>query len=375
MVRQVSAPAPAASAKLAGLRYVSDRLPGIRRIRAGKGFRYVNHHGRLIRDPHTLRRIQSLAIPPAWRDVWISPIENAHLQAVGRDARGRKQYRYHPRWRGVRDETKFHRMISFGKALTKIRRQVGKDLRSSELTRRKVLATIVRLLETTYIRVGNDEYVRENNSFGLTTLRDRHVNVAGDKVHFYFRGKSGVKHAISLEDSHLSGIVKRLRDLPGYELFQYVDDNGQRRPIGSEDVNQYLREISGEDFSSKDFRTWAGTVLAAVALSQNADFKSTARARRNVNTAVAGVAEQLGNTAAVCRKCYIHPAVIDAYMDQSLHGMLRISKRVARLRPEESAILCLLEKRMKQQARRRVEPLERILARSIKKVRRKRSRR
>jgi len=277
---------PVVSARIAGLRYVSDKMPGIRRIGTGKTFRYIAQNGRVIRDPVLIRRILSLAVPPAWREVWISPIEEGHLQASERDARGRKQYRYHARWRETRDTTKFDRMIVFGKALPKMRSRVKKDLAGAGLSREKVLATIVRLLETTFIRVGNEEYKRQNGSFGLTTLRNKHVHVAGPKIHFYFRGKSGKKHAISLHDAHLAKVVRRLRDLPGYELFQYVDDAGETRSIGSTDVNEYIRDIAGEEFTAKDFRTWAGTVVAAWALCEKGSMKK----------AIECVAEKLGNT-------------------------------------------------------------------------------
>jgi DNA topoisomerase-1 len=309
---------PIVSAKLAGLRYVSDRMPGIRRIGSGKTFRYFGATGRLIRDPQTLARIRALVIPPAWRDVWISPIAEGHIQAVGRDARGRKQYRYHVRWRQVRDETKFDRMADFGRVLPKIRARVRRDLRREGLSREKVLATIVRLLETTLARVGNEEYKKQNDSYGLTTLRNRHVNVSGPKVNFYFRGKSGKHHSISVTDPHLAKIVRRLRDLPGYELFQYVDDDGQLRSIGSTDVNDYLREITGADFTAKDFRTWSGTVLAIEALCSCEPFTTQRQAKKNIVRVVQQVAEKLGNTVAVCKKCYIHPAVFDNYIRGAL---------------------------------------------------------
>jgi DNA topoisomerase-1 len=288
---------------------VSDAAPGIARRRAGDGFVY-QLNGRPIRGRETLARIKSLAIPPAWEQVWISPREDGHLQATGRDARGRKQYRYHRRWREVRDETKYGRMLAFAKALPRIRRHVRQDLALPGLPRDKVLATVVRLLETTRMRVGNDEYARENESYGLTTLRTRQVRVNGTKLEFRFRGKSGVWHQFALHDRSLSAIVRRMRDLPGYELFQYVDENGETRAVDSADVNAYLKSIAGEEFTSKDFRTWAGTVLAAEALSECGP--------NGLSRAIERVARQLGNTKAVCRKCYIHPAVIDAYADGSL---------------------------------------------------------
>jgi DNA topoisomerase-1 len=306
------------AAKSAGLRYVSDRLPGFRRLGTRKVFRYLDTAGRLIKDADTLHRIQRLAIPPAWTEVWICPTADGHIQAVGRDARGRKQYKYHPQWREARDETKFHRMAAFGQALKKIRRHIARDIRGKELTQNKVLATVVSLLDKAFIRVGNKEYTRENNSFGLTTLRNHHVRIRGSQVRFYFRGKSGVKQIIDIENAALAKIVRKLRDLPGYELFQYYDDDGALRVIESADVNRYLREAAGEDFTAKDFRTWAGTMVAAQALSGPPS--STAKeAREKVKRAISTVADRLGNTEAVCRKCYVHPAIVDAYMAGSLN--------------------------------------------------------
>jgi DNA topoisomerase-1 len=305
---------PAGSAKAAGLRYVSDAEPGIARQRAGSGFRYLRPDGRAVRDAETLARIGRLAIPPAWEEVWICAREDGHLQATGRDARARKQYRYHSRWREVRDETKYGRMAAFAKALPRIRRRVSQDLALQGLPRDKVLATVVRLLETTRIRVGNEEYARANDSFGLTTLRTRQVRVHGSTLNFRFRGKSGVHHSVALSDRKLAAIVRRMRDLPGYELFQYVDETGETRAVDSADVNEYLKSTAGEDFTSKDFRTWAGTVLAAEALRA----LEPPVAKRKLTQAVETVAQQLGNTPAVCRKCYIHPAVIDAYLDDRL---------------------------------------------------------
>lgn len=343
---------PVASARAAGLRYVTDDRPGIRRRRAGKHFAYTGPDGRMIRDPDELRRIAALAIPPAWTDVWIAPDPRAHLQATGRDARGRKQYRYHPRWRATRDETKYNRLIAFGEALPTIRARVHEDLRLSGLPRRKVLATVVRLLEQTLIRVGNEEYARANKSFGLTTMRTRHVAVAGATVHFTFRGKSGVTHAIDLSDRRLAGIVKRLQALPGQELFQYVDEGGKRHTIDSADVNAYLTELTGQDFTAKDFRTWAGTVLALTALREFPPFDSETQATHNVVQAIERVAARLGNTPAICRKCYVHPHLLDAYLDGSLAAVLPPSTGAARhehpagLTPEETAVLTLLRARL-----------------------------
>jgi DNA topoisomerase-1 len=343
---------PIESARVAGLRYVSDTRPGIRRKRAGRGFSYTSPDGARIRDAEVLSRIRSLAIPPAWQDVWICSQPNGHLQATGRDARGRKQYRYHPRWRATRDETKYERMIAFARALPRIREQIEQDLRRPGLPREKVLATVIRLLETTLIRVGNEEYARANRSFGLTTMRDRHVQVDSARLRFEFRGKSGIRHSVDLRDRRLARIVKRCRDIPGYELFQYVDDDGQRQTIGSADVNDYLHTIGGEDFTTKDFRTWAGTVLAALALQEFEAFDSQTQAKQNVVRAIEQVARRLGNTPAVCRKCYVHPAVIDAYLDGAMLDALRqhtkqeLTGDLANLPPEEAAVLALLQQRL-----------------------------
>jgi DNA topoisomerase-1 len=341
---------PVASAKVAGLRYVNDlRMPGIRRLGSQRRVRYVDPHGRTVHDRAVLDRIRSLAIPPAWTGVWICPDANGHLQATGRDARGRKQYRYHPRWREVRDQVKYGRLIAFAEALPAIRRRTDRDLRRSGLPREKVLAAVVQLLEKTLIRVGNEEYARQNGSFGLTTMKDGHAKVQGGKVRFEFRGKSGIEHAIDLEDRRLARIVKACRDLPGYELFQYLDDDGTRQVIDSADVNAYLRQITGQDFTAKDFRTWAGTVLAAQALAAAAAFKSEREAKRNVVQAIESVAKRLGNTKAVCRKCYIHPAILDAYMDGATIQTIRARARLARgtLNGEEAAVVGMIEQRLR----------------------------
>jgi DNA topoisomerase-1 len=344
---------PLESAKLAGLRYVDDRrMPGIGRIGSKARVRYVAPNGRTISDRAELQRIRSLVIPPAWKDVWICPDPRGHLQATGRDVRGRKQYRYHPRWREVRDEVKYGRLIAFAQALPKIRQRTDADLRKSGLPREKVLAAVVQLLEKTLIRVGNEEYAKDNGSFGLTTFRDQHAKIKGATVRFAFKGKSGVEHAIDLQDKRLAKIVKACRDLPGYELFQYVDGDGQRQTVDSADVNKYLRDISGQDFTAKDFRTWAGTVLAAKALAEVAKYKSNTEAKRNVVTAIESVAKKLGNTKAVCRKCYIHPAILDEYMDGAT--ILTLKKRAAKLsraratlNGEEAAVVHMIERRLK----------------------------
>lgn len=305
-----------------------------------------------MRDAETLRRIRSLAIPPAWTSVWICPSDNGHIQAVGRDARGRKQYRYHPRWRAVRDSSKYGRVLEFGKALPRIRRRVSADLRRRGLSREKVLATVVRLLETTLIRVGNDEYAKHNGSYGLTTLHNRHAKVRGGRITFEFKGKSGKRHRIDVHDPHVAKLVRRCQDLPGQDLFGYVDADGVVRDVTSEDVNAYLRDIAGEEFSAKDFRTWAGTVLAAMALREFEGFASQKEAKRNIIQAVEAVARMLGNTAAVCRRCYIHPAILDGYLSGQTIATLqqsaeqRLRGALAKLGPEEAAVMMLLRERL-----------------------------
>ncbi|UWE18228.1 DNA topoisomerase IB [Herbaspirillum huttiense] len=336
------------------LRYVNDGMPGIRRSRRGKGFAYHDAHGELIRDDDVVARLKSLAIPPAWEDVWISPHANGHIQATGRDARGRKQYRYHTRWRSVRDDAKYLRMISFARALPTIRRVVEQDLKRPGLHRQKVLAAVVHLLQTTFMRVGNDEYAKQNQSFGLTTLRHRHVRVDGSDVLFRFRGKSGVQHDIKLHDPYVARIIRKMRELPGQELFQYVDDEGERHCIDSGDVNAYLREAAGEDFSAKDFRTWAGTVLATLALQAFERVDSQAQAKQNVVRAIENVARRLGNTPSICRKCYVHPAVIESYLDGSFAERLEervqaeLVEELQDLSPEEAAVLALLQQRLQE---------------------------
>lgn len=343
---------PAESAKAAGLRYVTDARPGISRQRSGTGFRYRNLDGSPLRDADTLKRIRSLVIPPAWRGVWICPTANGHLQATGRDARGRKQSRYHPRWREVRDETKYERMMLFGAALPNIRKRVDHDLALPGLPRERILATIVRLLETTFIRVGNTEYARTNHSYGLTTLRNKHIAVKSSTVTFNFQGKSGVEHTIDLEDRRLAKIVARCRDLPGYELFQYLDNEGNRHSIDASDVNDYLREITEQDFTAKDFRTWAGTVLACTLLREFEPADSDTQAKKNVVAAIKSVAERLGNTPSVCRKCYVHPAVMETYLTGSMVKAFEeevkreVDKQLQALRKEELDVLHLLEHRV-----------------------------
>ena len=337
---------PAEAAVTAGLRYVTDSRPGIRRRRSGKGFTYVGPDGKPVRDAATLERIRKLAIPPAYADVWICPDPRGHLQATGRDARGRKQYRYHPRWREVRDETKFGRMIAFSLALPKIRRRVETDLASTGLSRDKVLAAIVRLLECSCIRVGNEEYARSNESFGLTTLKDDHVEVSGSKIRFEFKGKSGKTHAVDISDRRLAKIVAHCQSIPGEELFQYLDDNGERQTVDSGDVNDYIRRAAGDEFTAKDFRTWSGTILAVEALQRAGGFNSQREGKSKMLGAIDRVAEQLNNTRAVCRKYYIHPAVLESYLEGTLVEELspssRNGKRATRLSTMETSVLSLI---------------------------------
>jgi DNA topoisomerase-1 len=356
--RQIRSPLrldPEVSAKAAGLCYVSDERPGIRRQRAGRGLTYLGVDGRPIRHPEVLHRIKSLGIPPAWTEVWICPLAYGHLQATGRDAKGRKQYRYHPRWREVRDKTKYGRMVAFGEALPLIRKQVEHDLALPGLPRAKVVATVLRLLETTLIRIGNEEYARVNRSFGLTTLRDRHVDVAGTTLRFHFRGKSGKAHTVEINDRRLARIVTCCQEIPGQELFQYCDDESQRRTIDSADVNEYLRQMTGQDFTSKDFRTWNGTVLAIQAFQACGAGESATQAKKAVVEAMKTVAAQLGNTPAICRKCYMHPAVIEAYLAGSLLQMLQrlgespTPDTLQGLSPEEGRVLAFLRQALAQE--------------------------
>lgn len=336
------------SAKAAGLRYVTDQMPGIRRVSQGKTVAYETPDGKNITDESELARIRSLAVPPAYTDVWICPIPNGHLQATGRDARGRKQYRYHKRWREVRDEHKYARMIAFAESLPKIRKRIETDLTLPGLPREKVLATVVELLQSTAIRVGNDEYAKDNGSYGLTTMQNRHAKVDGSKVRFAFRGKSGVKHAIDLRDRRLARIVRQCQDLPGQQLFEYVDDDGTTRAIDSTDVNDYIRDISGDEFSAKDFRTWLGTVTCATMLCAVETAETQTERKQRVAEVIKDVAKRLGNTPAVCRKCYVHPEVLDAYLES---GNLQLQQKVRHtegLVEEERFVLALLRERAKE---------------------------
>ena len=356
ILRAVSDPTPAGSPRL---RHSTDAKPGIRRRRQGRGFGYVDADGRRVTDRETLDRIRSLAIPPAWEDVWICPDPLGHLQATGRDAKGRKVYRYHPRYRARREEAKYERLVAFARALPTIRREVDKDLSRPGLPREKVLAAVVRLLELTLIRVGNDEYARLNRSFGLTTLEDRHATVRGTAIRFRFRGKSGVTHEVGLRDRRLAAIVRRCQDLPGQELFQYVGDDGEPVDVASDDVNDYLRSIPGADgVTAKDFRTWAGTVLAYRALRALDEPETTTEAKRNVVSAIRDTADQLGNTSAVCRASYVHPVVVEAYLDPRLRGALLGAAETVGSQPgpitprEERAVVRLLERRLARDAAR-----------------------
>ncbi|MBP2290523.1 DNA topoisomerase IB [Azospirillum rugosum] len=347
------------AAACAGLIYVSDEEPGIRRRRAGKGFTYKWPDGQTVTEEDTLARIRKLAIPPAYRDVWICTEPEGHLQATGRDDKGRKQYRYHPRWTEMREGTKFGRMLEFCRALPAIRQRVDEDLSRRGLPREKVLATVVRLLETTLIRVGNETYARENQSYGLTTLRDDHADIEGSEIRFSFKGKSGKEWNVSLKDRRLARVVRACQDVPGEELFQYMDQDGERHAIASGDVNDYLRAITGQDFTAKDFRTWAGTVLAAMALKEFESFDNKTKAKRNVTRAIEQVASRLGNTASVCRKSYVHPEVLDAYLEGDLLQSLKreveteLREDLSGLDAEEAAVLAFLRERLERETRAR----------------------
>lgn len=346
---------PAEAAEEAGLRYVSDDKPGFTRKAKGDDFEFCDTTGKLITDEARVLRIKRLAIPPAYTDVWICPTGNGHLQATGRDARRRKQYRYHEKWREARDETKYDRILTFGAALPKIRRRVEEDLALPGLPKNKVLATIISIMERTFIRVGNEEYAKSNKSYGLTTMRNKHVKVTGTKLRFNFRGKSGVEQEANVDDRRLSRIVKKLQDLPGQDIFGYLEeDDSTVHDITSQDVNDYLREITSEDFTAKDFRTWAGTVLAAVALNAVEGFETKKQAKANIKNAVAAVSKILGNTPAVCRKCYVHPAVLETYLDGGMIEGLRrkteeaLAENSPDLRSVEAAVMRFLQTRLSQ---------------------------
>jgi DNA topoisomerase-1 len=343
---------PSETVRAAGLRYVHDAAPGIHRKRSGRGFSYIGPDGQKLTDRALLNRIKSLGIPPAWEDVWICPQPNGHIQATGRDARGRKQYLYHTHWREARDETKFARLALFGASLPHIRKRTTADLAQPGLTQEKVLATVIQLLDLTLIRIGNEEYARANESYGLTTMRQSQVEVNGSKIQFEFQGKSGKQHTVAVRDPRLARIIRRCEELPGYELFQYVDEASERHSVESSDVNQYLREITGQHFTAKDFRTWGGTVIAASELRELGPAETATEEKKNIIEAVKRAAHELGNTPAVCRRAYIHPAILDAYMegrllplrdDDAASGAMDEAPSGPRwLRPEEEALLAML---------------------------------
>lgn len=340
------------AAEAAGLRYVGDEEPGFTRKKSGRGFAYYDTQGKLIRDEKVLKRIRSLAVPPAYTDVWICRDQRGHIQATGRDDKGRKQYRYHAKWSEVRDTVKYEHMIEFAEALPTIREKLDEHMKLRGLKREKVLAVVVHLLETTLIRVGNEDYAKANKSFGLTTLRNRHVEVDGGELKFEFKGKSGKSWKLKIRDRRVAKVVRQCQELPGQHLFEYVDDDGERRAVTSSDVNAYLREISGAHITAKDFRTWAGTVLAAMALAEFEAVDSAARAKKNVKQAIERVAQRLGNTPTICRKCYVHPEVVQSYLEGDLASQVRqeidqeLREELANLEPEEAALLALLRKRL-----------------------------
>jgi DNA topoisomerase I len=345
---------PKDAAESAGLRYVSDDRPGIRRKKSGKGFTYARREGTKLSDPQVVKRIRSAAIPPAWTDVWICPFADGHIQATGRDAKGRKQYRYHPLFREVRESTKFEHVVAFGNALPTIRAKVREHMALRGLPREKILATVVHLLETTLIRVGNDDYAKQNKSYGLTTLKNRHVAIEGSEVRFRFTGKSGKQWSLKVKDRRVAKIIKACQELPGQELLQYLDEDGKQQNVTSSDVNAYLNEITGQDITAKDFRTWAGTVLAALALKELESFDTAAQAKRNLRAAIERVAARLGNTPTICRKCYVHPEVLNSYLDGNLALEIKseveseLRNELTSLQPEEAAILAMLRARLKQ---------------------------
>lgn len=336
------------AAETAGLLYVTDAAPGIQRKRHGKHFRYLGLDGKTLQQEAELERIKALKIPPAWNNVWICPQSQGHLQATGRDAKGRKQYRYHDRWREVRDEAKYDQLIPFGECLPHLRQQVDMDLDMSGLSQARVLATIIRLLDITLIRVGNEEYAQSNHSYGLTTLRNRHASIQGDTIHLHFQGKRGLKHTVDIHDKELARIVKRCRDLPGQELFQYIDHDGSKHSVNSSDVNDYLRAITGQDFTAKDFRTWGGTVVVMHTLRELGDFTQESQAKKHISQAIQTAAQHLGNTSAICRKCYVHPGLLTAYLDGSLLTYLNTHPRRVKqgadweLHPDEALLLAFL---------------------------------
>jgi DNA topoisomerase I len=356
---------PRGAAECAGLRYVSDNRPGICRRKSGNGFTYVRPDGSRLSERHVLSRIKSLAVPPAWTEVWICPFADGHIQATGRDAKGRKQYRYHARFREIRESTKYEHVAAFAVLLPLIRERVREDMARRGLPREKILAAVVHLLETTLIRIGNDDYARQNNSYGLTTLKNGHVAVEGSEIRFRFTGKSGKQWSLRMKDRRVAKILRACQELPGQELLQYVDETGTCQNITSSDVNAYLKEITGEEITAKDFRTWAGTVLAAMALHELKTFDSAAEAKRNVRAAIEQVAARLGNTPTICRKCYVHPEVLNSYLDGNLVLELKskaeseLRSTLSTLKPEEAAVLALLRDRLAKETTRSQRHLDR----------------
>lgn len=339
-------PPNASDAERAGLEYVSDEEPGLRRRRSGKGFIYLDTSGKMLRDPYDAARIRALAIPPAWTDVWICASDNGHLQATGRDAKGRKQYRYHADFIAIRDSAKYERLVEFAKALATARETISKQMALSGLPREKVLATIVHLLDITLIRVGNDSYARDNNSYGITTLRNSHVKVAGGELRFQFKGKSGKSWRVTMRNRRVAKIIRSCQDLPGQHLFQYLDESGNALRVTSTDVNEYLRALTGREVTAKDFRTWAGTVLAANLLHEIGRPDSATAAKRQIRAALHHVAGRLGNTIAICRKCYVHPSVLETYAAGELR-LRKLASKDGALRPEEAATLRFLQRSSK----------------------------
>jgi DNA topoisomerase-1 len=343
---------PQEAAESVGLIYVTDQNPGISRRREGEGFTYTGVNGKPMTNPKILERIRKLAVPPAYVDVWMCPVANGHIQATGRDAKGRKQYRYHEKFREMRDSTKYQHILEFAAQLPAIRARIDKDMGLRKLSREKVLATIVHLLESTMIRVGNEDYARQNKSYGLTTLVNRHVVVDGEEVKFAFKGKSGKQWRLKVKDRRVAKIIRQSQELPGQHLFQYLDEQGERHDVSSGDVNAYLKEISGRNITAKDFRTWTGTVLAAMALAEFEQFDSQAAAKRNIRNAIERVAGRLGNTVTICRKCYIHPEVLESYLSNELVLEARqeikqeLAEDISVLRPEEALVLAFLERRL-----------------------------
>ena len=350
---------PVEAARAARLIYVSDTMPGIRRQRSHNQFNYVDQQGHELEDDETLARIRSMALPPAWENVWISPKVNSHLQATGIDTKNRKQYRYHPQWNAIRSQTKFFRMVAFGEALPLLRERLANDLKTRDLSREKVIAIALSVMEQTLIRVGNATYEKEYGSYGLTTLKDRHVKLEGTEVRFSFKGKKGIYHDITLHDRRLSRLVKACRDIPGKELFQYFDESGTRHPIDSGMVNTYLRETMGDDFSAKDFRTWAGTVNALRLLAELEPCDAEKELKKNVNTVLDEVSHQLGNTRTVCRKHYVHPQILEAYECQDLNPYIKQKARFRQTSPHGlDSIEKLLLKFLKDQVKKTVKSVK-----------------